>query len=146
MLSPQRKDAFGLFQVSPFPSSERQVLVFPGHYAGSIQIVDLSKMNSEFLTLSQKNKIIPVTRGSDPASLYCINFSCDSDYLCASSDKGTIHIFALKRTYLNKRLTFSSAARWMGSTYVESQWAFANFTVAQECKCICAFGPNSSVY
>ncbi|GFR22486.1 WD repeat domain phosphoinositide-interacting protein 4 [Trichonephila clavata] len=173
----------GLFQVSPFPSSERQVLVFPGHYAGSIQIVDLSKMNSgtsgapitisahdsdvAYIALNQqgtlvatasvkgtlirvfdtftKNKIIQLRRGSDPASLYCINFSCDSDYLCASSDKGTIHIFALKRTYLNKRLTFSSAARWMGS-YVESQWAFANFTVAQECKCICAFGPNSSVY
>ena len=29
--------------------------------------------------------------------------------------------------------------------YVESQWALANFTVAAECACICAFGPNSSV-
>ena len=30
--------------------------------------------------------------------------------------------------------------------YVESQWALANFTVTAECACICAFGPNSSVY
>lgn len=30
--------------------------------------------------------------------------------------------------------------------YVESQWAFAHFTVAAECACICAFGPKSTVY
>ena len=30
--------------------------------------------------------------------------------------------------------------------YVESQWGLANFTVAAECACICAFGPGSSIY
>lgn len=30
-------------------------------------------------------------------------------------------------------------------TYVESQWGLANFTVAAECACICAFGPSHSV-
>lgn len=167
----------GLLDISPFPSSERQLLVFPGHYAGSIQIVDLSKMNSgtsgapitisahtsdvACIALNQqgtlvatasvkgtlirvfdtftKNKLIQLRRGSDAAIFYCINFSCDSDYLCASSDKGTIHIFHLKRSYLNRRFS------WMGS-YIESQWAFTNFTVSREHKCICAFGPNSSVY
>ena len=29
--------------------------------------------------------------------------------------------------------------------YVESQWGLANFTVAAECACICAFGPGSSI-
>lgn len=32
-----------------------------------------------------------------------INFSHDSSFLCASSDKGTVHIFALKDTRLNRR-------------------------------------------
>ena len=36
--------------------------------------------------------------------VYCsINFSHDSAFLCVSSDKGTVHIFALKNTSLNKR-------------------------------------------
>lgn len=30
-------------------------------------------------------------------------------------------------------------------TYVDSQWALANFTVAAECACICAFGSKSTV-
>ena len=30
--------------------------------------------------------------------------------------------------------------------YGDSQWGLASFTVAAECACICAFGPNSSVY
>jgi len=30
-------------------------------------------------------------------------------------------------------------------TYVESQWGLASFTVAAECACVCAFGPNNSV-
>lgn len=29
--------------------------------------------------------------------------------------------------------------------YGESQWALANFTVQQECACMCAFGSNNSV-
>ncbi|XP_035221954.1 WD repeat domain phosphoinositide-interacting protein 4-like [Stegodyphus dumicola] len=173
----------GLCEVSPFPSSERQLLVFPGHYSGSVQIVDLAKIHPgstgapitinahttdvaciainhqgtliatasikgtliRVFDTNKKVKLIELRRGSDPASLYCINFSCDSELLCASSDKGTIHIFALKNSHLNKRLAISSAAKWIGP-YVESQWAFATFAVTQESKCICAFGSNSSIY
>lgn len=92
----------------------------------------------------QKNLVVELRRGADPATLYCINFNRDSEFLCVSSDKGTIHIFALKDTHHNKRSTFSK----MGilGTYVESQWGMANFTVAAECACICAFGKGCSVY
>jgi hypothetical protein len=33
---------------------------------------------------------------------------------------------------------------FLGS-YVESQWGLANFTVAAECACVCAFAPNNAV-
>ncbi|GIY31363.1 WD repeat domain phosphoinositide-interacting protein 4, partial [Caerostris darwini] len=176
----------GLMQVSPFPSSERQVLVFPGHYSGSIQIVDLQRMKSHtraapiiinahdseiaYISLNQdgtriatasikgtlirifdtfsKTKVIELRRGSDNAALYCINFSLNSDYLCASSDKGTIHIFALKHSHLNKRLKISPALSLIQMGYGDSQWALATFKSIDEddSKCICAFGPNSSIY
>jgi len=32
-----------------------------------------------------------------------ITFSADSAFLCASSDKGTVHIFAIKDSSLNRR-------------------------------------------
>eukprot|EP00057_Strongylocentrotus_purpuratus_P033201 XP_790559.2 PREDICTED: WD repeat domain phosphoinositide-interacting protein 4 [Strongylocentrotus purpuratus] len=90
-----------------------------------------------------KRLVIELRRGSDPATLYCINFSNDSAYLCASSDKGTVHIFALKDSSLNKRSSLAKVG--LLGPYAESQWGLTNFTVPAECACICAFGPQSSV-
>jgi len=91
-------------------------------------------------------QLIELRRGADTAKLYCINFSHDNAYLCASSDKGTVHIFALKDTRFNRRSAFEKIG--MKGTYAESQWSFAKFTVRSECACICAFGGQnfSSVY
>lgn len=92
----------------------------------------------------KRNLLVELRRGSDPATLYCINFSPDSEFLCCSSDKGTIHIFALKETHLNRRSTLNKMS-FLGN-YVESQWALATFTVPPESACICAFsGGRSSV-
>ena len=178
-----RDNPKGLCDVSPYASSERQLLVFPGHRLGSIQLVDLANsepgMSSSPITINahqsqiaciainkqgtmvatastkgtlirvfdtqKRSLLVELRRGADTAMLYCIAFSHDSDYLVVSSDKGTIHIFALKDTHLNRRSTLSNMSPLFGS-YMESQWAFANFTVAAECACVCAFGPNSSVY
>jgi len=90
---------------------------------------------------AKRSLLVELRRGSDPATLYCINFSPDSEYLCCSSDKGTIHIFALKETHLNRRSSLNKMS-FLGN-YIESQWALANFTVPPECACICAFGSNS---
>jgi len=54
---------------------------------------------------AKKEILNELRRGSDPATLYCISFSPDSEFLCCSSDKGTIHIFALKNPALNRRST-----------------------------------------
>ncbi|XP_018573877.1 WD repeat domain phosphoinositide-interacting protein 4 [Anoplophora glabripennis] len=176
-----RENYKGLCEVSPLVSAEKQILIFPGHKLGSLQLVDLCcteisissapvwiaahKAEIGCLALNQqgtraatasikgtlirvwdtatKNLLVELRRGTDPATVYCINFSRDSDYLCCSSDKGTVHIFAIKNTNLNKRMTLPSGG--MLGKYGESQWALANFTVPPECACICAFGPNSSV-
>ncbi|KAJ8314728.1 hypothetical protein KUTeg_006878 [Tegillarca granosa] len=172
-----RDNPRGLCEVSTF----EQILVFPGHKCGSVQVVSLETAmpgqssspvsisahqnalaclalnhNGTLLaTASAKGTLIRVfdvnskkmltelRRGADSAMLYCISFSHDSAFLCASSDKGTVHIFAVKNTSLNKRSTFKTMG-FLGP-YVESQWGLANFTVAAECACICAFGPGNSV-
>lgn len=180
-----RNNPTGLFEVSSYTSSERQLLCFPGHRIGSIQIVDLANcepgassspvyvnaheneiaymaMNQQstlLATASQKGtlirvfdttspyrvfQIVELRRGADVATLYCVNFSPNSDFLCASSDKGTVHIFALKDVHLNKRSTFKKMS-FLGN-YIESQWALATFTVAAECACVCAFGTTNTVF
>uniref|UniRef100_A0AAZ3NZJ9 WD repeat domain phosphoinositide-interacting protein 4 n=1 Tax=Oncorhynchus tshawytscha TaxID=74940 RepID=A0AAZ3NZJ9_ONCTS len=111
------------------PSLEKQLLVFPGHKCGSLQLVVILSHHFSFLL-----------------SLTSINFSHDSSFLCASSDKGTVHIFALKDTKLNRRSALARVGK-VGPVigqYVDSQWSLASFTVPAECACICAFGKNTS--
>jgi len=94
--------------------------------------------------IKTKRQTIELRRGADPANLYCINFSADSAFLCASSDKGSVHIFALKDPSKNKRSTFSKVGLF--GQYTESQWGLAKISVQAECPCICAFGPGSSIF
>ncbi|XP_048207935.1 WD repeat domain phosphoinositide-interacting protein 4-like [Perognathus longimembris pacificus] len=174
------------------PSLEKQLLVFPGHKCGSLQLVDLASpmpgTSSAPFTINahqsdvacvslnppgtvvasasqkgtlirlfdtqSKEKLVELRRGTDPATLYCINFSHDSSFLCASSDKGTVHIFALKDTRLNRRSALARVGRvgpmigqYVGpmiGQYVDSQWSLASFTVSAESACICAFVRNTS--
>lgn len=126
-----------------------------GAHQGELAYITVNQQGTLLATASKKGTLIRVfdtttkklvvelRRGADPATLYCITFSHDSSFLCASSDKGTIHIFAVKDTSLNRRSTFKKMG-FLG-TYVESQWGLASFTVAAECACICAFGPGHSV-
>ncbi len=86
-------------------------------HQGDLACIAINQTGSLVATASDKGTLIRVwdtvkktllnelRRGSDPATLYCINFSLDSDFLCCSSDKGTIHIFALKDSHLNRRST-----------------------------------------
>ena len=81
-------------------------------------------------------QLVELRRGADQARIYCINFSLNDEWLCCSSDKGTVHIFALQDYKLNKRSALAS----MGVPgYAGSQWSLASFTVPQECACYCAF-------
>uniref|UniRef100_A0A8C5JXA9 WIPI4 protein n=1 Tax=Junco hyemalis TaxID=40217 RepID=A0A8C5JXA9_JUNHY len=48
-------------------------------------------------------RLLELRRGTDPATLYCLAFSPDCSFLCAASDKGTGHVFALRDTRLNRR-------------------------------------------
>ncbi|KAM7134156.1 WD repeat domain phosphoinositide-interacting protein 4 isoform 1-T1 [Macrochelys suwanniensis] len=166
------------------PSLEKQLLVFPGHKCGSLQLVDLSSTqpgtsSAPFtinahqgeiacVSLNQpgtvvasasrqgtlirlfdtqsKEKLVELRRGTDPATVYCINFSHDSSFLCASSDKGTVHVFALKDTRLNRRSALARVGK-VGPVigqYVDSQWSLASFTVPAESACVCAFGRSSA--
>lgn len=196
-----RQNLRGLCEVSPLTSSQKQVLVFPGHKLGSVQFVDLSSTVQSYssapvyiqahkselacIAINQqgtriatasvqgtlirvwdtfsRTQLIELRRGTDPAAIHCINFSRDSDFLCSSSDKGTVHIFAIKDTNLNKRisrlvshlflfvlhyffLSLPPTIRGTLGKYGDSQWSLATFTVSTESACICAFGPNNSIY
>uniref|UniRef100_A0A8C9GQJ4 WD repeat-containing protein 45 n=1 Tax=Piliocolobus tephrosceles TaxID=591936 RepID=A0A8C9GQJ4_9PRIM len=122
------------------PSLEKQLLVFPGHKCGSLQLVPGTVVASasqkgtliRLFDTQSKEKLVELRRGTDPATLYC--------------DKGTVYIFALKDTRLNRRSALARVGKVgpMIGQYVDSQWSLASFTVPAESACICAFGRNTS--
>ncbi|KAL1285498.1 WD repeat domain phosphoinositide-interacting protein 4 [Trichinella pseudospiralis] len=93
--------------------------------------------------VQKKMKILEFRRGSDPALIYSIKFSLDSSFLCATSDKGTVHIFSVKDPNLNQRSTLQKVG--ISGAYAESQWALAKFAVGSKYPCYCCFGKESTV-
>ncbi|KAI9237338.1 hypothetical protein MVEG_03141 [Podila verticillata NRRL 6337] len=108
-------------------------------------------------------------RGADRAEIYSIAFNSDSTRICVGSDKGTVHIFNLDgaqgsrvfqggmspaagphygeviqashphQTSGNRQSSFAFMKDLLPK-YFSSEWSFAQFKVAADCRCICAFG------
>ncbi|KAF9922194.1 WD repeat domain phosphoinositide-interacting protein 3 [Modicella reniformis] len=113
-------------------------------------------------------------RGVDRAEIYSIAFNSDSTRICAGSDKGTVHIFNLEGAHGSKvyqgavgspssgpqygevvqhhahvpsgnRQSSLAFMRDLLPKYFSSAWSFAQFKVAADCRCICAFGSDNTV-
>ena len=92
-------------------------------------------------------KIDEFRRGMDPATIFCIAFSPDSEFILASSDKGTVHIYALKESRLNRRSALSAVPLINFSGVSSCPYSVMKFTLPAECPCVCTFGPDrKSVY
>ncbi|CAB1332562.1 unnamed protein product [Coregonus sp. 'balchen'] len=109
------------------PSLEKQLLVFPGHKCGSLQLVDLS--NTKPGTSSA-----PFTINAHQSEIACLALNQPGSVAASASRKGTL-IRLLARV--------GKVGPVIGQ-YVDSQWSLASFTVPAECACICAFGKNTS--
>lgn len=87
-------------------------------------------------------KLQELRRGADPAKIYSIAFS-SNDMMAVSSDKGTVHIFAIdfdeedkKKSEENSTNTKSVFGFMKGvlPTYFASEWSFAQFKFNEEGK------------
>ena len=73
----------------------------------SLSIIQINVQGSKVATASTKGTLIKVfetssgniltelRRGSQPATIFCVNFNSDSSLLCVASDHGTLHIFSI---------------------------------------------------
>eukprot|EP01104_Vermistella_antarctica_P016841 TRINITY_DN5842_c0_g1_i1.p1 TRINITY_DN5842_c0_g1~~TRINITY_DN5842_c0_g1_i1.p1 ORF type:complete len:363 (-),score=82.25 TRINITY_DN5842_c0_g1_i1:66-1154(-) len=105
-------------------------------------------------------------RGADRAEIYSIAFNPTSSFLCVSSDKSTIHIYAIDKIDghdqnpqgappdqqqqgllpgdepSNRQSSFSFMKNVLPG-YFGSLWSFAQFRVP-ESRCICTFGSDKN--
>ena len=98
-------------------------------------------------------------RGADKAVIYSITFNHSSDWLAVSSDKGTVHVFAIDAAAQaaleeraapsrdemdaasNQKSSFSFLKNVLPK-YFSSEWSFAQFRVPDDMRTICAFGAD----
>ncbi|NWZ92286.1 WIPI4 protein, partial [Nesospiza acunhae] len=114
-----------------------------GHWGALVAPVPSASRRGTLIRLfctQSRARLLELRRGTDPATLYCLAFSPDCSFLCAASDKGTGHVFALRDTRLNRRSALARVGK-VGPVlgpYVESQWSLASFTVPAEAPGGCA--------
>lgn len=70
-----------------------------------------------------------------------INFSRDGGYLCASSNKGTVHVFNLQDQHFNRQIKLATLG-FNSSNLFEARYSMCSFQIPCELPCICAFGDN----
>ncbi len=77
--------------------------------------------------VSNGNLLCELRRGTNPATIYCINFNATSTLLCVASDHGTIHIFSLEEKNKNKQSSLAGAS--FLPKYFSSMWSFSKIEV-----------------
>jgi len=133
--------------------------VIPAHESSLSQIA-LNLDGTLLATASEKGTLIRIfdtasgnpvgefRRGTLTAQIYNISFCPSSNWLCVSSDKGTVHIYSLAQnpesTGENRASSFSFMKDLILPSYFGSLWSCAQFHIP-ETRCICAFGQDNSI-
>lgn len=153
----------GRVQIVDLAHPDNQPVTIVAHDT-KISCMQLNIQGTRIATASDKGTLIRIfdtqtgkllselRRGTQPATIYSINFSADSSLVCASSSHGTIHIFATEDSTKNKMSSLvASASEFFGSAsnkllpkYFTSEWSFSKIDVPGGTRCICAFGANNN--
>ncbi|XP_065910164.1 WD repeat domain phosphoinositide-interacting protein 4-like [Dysidea avara] len=141
-----------VYDIDSGTNTRRVSKVIDAHQ-NAIACIAVSRDGNKVATASTKGTLIRVShihgeskpvelrRGTDHATIQCINFSHDGSFLCVSSDKGTVHIFALGNLELNTKSKLAQVGLF--GAYSESLWGLAQFTIPNESPCLCAFGSDN---
>ncbi|XP_018370581.1 PREDICTED: WD repeat domain phosphoinositide-interacting protein 4-like isoform X3 [Trachymyrmex cornetzi] len=142
-----RDNPTGLVEIATFATAQRQLLAFPGHKLGSVQLVDLGATEAG-------SSSAPITLSAHQGALACLAVNGNGTMIATASVQGTLIrvwdsvrrslLVELRRGADPATLYCFSNMGFLGN-YVESQWALATFTVPPECACVCAFGTHNSV-
>ena len=92
-------------------------------------------------------------RGINPAKIYCITFSTDSQFLAVLSDTGTVHIYSLashqaiepqNSSVLTNITSWFSPAKSYLPQYFSSTWSMKQFRIKEiSCKTILTFSEDN---
>lgn len=103
----------------------------------AVACITLNSNGSMCATASEKGTLIRIwnttegtlmqtlRRGVDRAEIYCINFDPRSHWIVATSDKGTVHIYALQASGFRNTKSSMSFMSKIIPKYFESEFSYA---------------------
>lgn len=157
-----RVELYDLKKTSLIPAHEGPLGAFALNFHGT-RLATASKKGTliRIFDTSNGQGLQEMRRGIDQALIYSICFSSHSRWLAVSSDKGTVHVFKLKKNVsdddddeeeappvqeVKKEANPSSSLSMLGSMvpYFRSEWSWAQFRVL-DVRTIVAFGNSENV-
>lgn len=131
-------------------------------HKSSIAALALDRSGTRVATMSDSGTIIRVfntmngelihelRRGKDTANIYSLCFNKEGNHLLCSSDKGTVHIFAVnhvssKDVKEEKKIKNTTSLFSFAGGYFNSEWSFCQFHLPEELKGVrhvAMFGPG----
>lgn len=137
-------------QIVDLANTEKSPLEIVAHEA-ALSCISLNLQGTRLATASTKgtlirvfdttsgSKVAELRRGTNQATIFCINFNHQSTCIVVSSDHGTIHVFNLE-----EHKTKDSSSIQILPKYFTSQWSFCKFSIPRGPPCICAFGADNN--
>ena len=129
-------------------------------HENTIEIIEINFNGTKFSSASDKGTIIRIfnikddtvihelRRGTEQAIIYNISFDLNDTLLVVSSNRPTVHLFALidkndpnkgNNELKNKKSMFNGISKILGvGKILQSEWSFAKITVPSNCKSIIA--------
>ena len=127
-------------------------------HENTIEIIEINFNGTKFSSASDKGTIIRIfnikddtvihelRRGTEQAIIYNISFDLNDTLLVVSSNRPTVHLFALidkndpnkgNKELKNKKSVFKGISKILGvGKILQSEWSFAKITVTSNCKSI----------
>ena len=124
-----------------------------------VEIIEINFKGTKFASASNKGNLIKVfsifdgnlihefRRGTEQAIIYNISFDLNDTLLVVSSNRPTVHLFALNKDIQNSKSMFNGISKILGvGKILQSEWSFAQIKVPSDYKSIVSiFGKDNKI-
>lgn len=167
-------------QVRVERSDTRQTKFVDAH-TNALAAIAVSLDGTRLVTASERGTLVrifetfglhqlqEVRRGSDPAEIYSLALDRQCNWLAVSSDKNTVHVFAMSEAVQNRTVhavgkdalggddpggpARANPSSWFNMakgivplpTYFASEWSFAQFKIPEDSRASVGFGESNGV-
>ena len=139
------------YKINEINAHQNEIVALTMNYDGSLVASSSERGTIIKIFRTKDGALIQVLRrGTEAAEIYSLAFDLKSQYIACSSNKGTIHIFNVKKEgsqdAQNQKSVFGTVVSFLGiqNEYLNSEWSFAQYRSTYKGKSMVAFNPDNN--